>query len=535
MSSSVNLDDLLSPELKKGLNQQLKTVLTHFAAQDGVTADQVRQLCNTVQTDLNRLNEQAAKGNLKGFELEKPASGAPNPAGYYDVSSGIVTLPAGSFGKDITDLKVTLKVQSMIIDFAHGTYTDEQKQKHPVTKEMTDNLQKTINDSPLLAERVKLSAITIDPSDENKRNQLEKFDFLPPGEHAGGMYDGDQKALLLPAYRLQAQSKTNPQGYNQNGVTGTMAHEIQHGFNYRNVQTATQKYYRQIDKILNSADINHDYTDALQDHKNITRNDEASANLAGFNALRSRLGPNVSVSDALKAYPFGNTLGIWDKNGQMVLRPGLIPNADGTLSNDINTREGARNIEESARHFYDESPANLGSSGKLNYTSYYLAGQVKWISGLENKATHNNQTHSWSMDFSRLGLQEDQLKAEGVNLPAKDAHGYYHSSSGRPPPPPKPETGPRQDEAHNDPLEGLLDPDLQRILDAAHTGDQARVDAAMRESAEAYWASPEGQVFAMDSHTLAQDMVRQQAQAEAAARRQEQQEADPGPVMRMSR
>jgi hypothetical protein len=83
---------------------------------------------------------------------------------------------------------------------------------------------------------------------------------------------------------------------------------------------------------------------------------------------------------------------------------------------------------------------------------------------------------------------------------------------------------------------GDLDPDLQRILDAAHTGDQAKIDAAMRESAEAYWASPEGQVFAMDSHTLAQDMVAQQ-QAEAAARQQqEQQQANPqqsGPVMRM--
>jgi hypothetical protein len=81
---------------------------------------------------------------------------------------------------------------------------------------------------------------------------------------------------------------------------------------------------------------------------------------------------------------------------------------------------------------------------------------------------------------------------------------------------------------------GYLDPDLQRILNAARTGDQAQIGAATRQSAEAYWASPEGQAFAMNSHTLARDMAQQ---AEAAAQQQARQQAveQSGPVMGMSR
>jgi hypothetical protein len=57
-----------------------------------------------------------------------------------------------------------------------------------------------------------------------------------------------------------------------------------------------------------------------------------------------------------------------------------------------------------------------------------------------------------------------------------------------------------------------LDPDLQRILDAGKTGDPAQIDAAMRESADAYRASPQGQVFMLESQALAQEMLAQQQQ-----------------------
>jgi hypothetical protein len=72
-----------------------------------------------------------------------------------------------------------------------------------------------------------------------------------------------------------------------------------------------------------------------------------------------------------------------------------------------------------------------------------------------------------------------------------------------------------------------LNPNLQRIIDAGKTGDPDKINAAMRESAEAYLASPQGQAFTMRSQARAQEMLEQQQEA--------QQQAMQQPAMRMSR
>jgi hypothetical protein len=81
---------------------------------------------------------------------------------------------------------------------------------------------------------------------------------------------------------------------------------------------------------------------------------------------------------------------------------------------------------------------------------------------------------------------------------------------------------------------GFLAPDVQRILDAMHSGDPTRIDAAFRQNMENHFASPQGQAFRLDVEAQAQQMQQGQEQA---VRDQPQQDAQQpsGPARGMSR
>jgi muramidase (phage lysozyme) len=76
-----------------------------------------------------------------------------------------------------------------------------------------------------------------------------------------------------------------------------------------------------------------------------------------------------------------------------------------------------------------------------------------------------------------------------------------------------------------------LDPDVQRILDAMHSGDPTRIDAAFGQNMENHFASPQGQSFRLDVQAQAQQM--QQGQEQAAQQQEVQQQS--GPTRGMSR
>ncbi|MCF5934961.1 hypothetical protein L2223_20405, partial [Xanthomonas perforans] len=262
-----------------------------------MTRDQAQQLRTAIISNTTLLKEfekEAKQGHLQGFSLQSSANRAPNLVGSYDMQSGVITLPTASFQPAGTtpssDLKATLQVQHMTLVFARSTYQDVARVSHPVTQDMVDNLQSTLNRSPFLADQLKKAATTVDPSDTSspKRAQLESFGFVGPGVSAGGTYDGNNKVMNLPPIGLQTASANNPQGrFSEKDMVFVLGHEIQHSFNHADKTKATANFLNDVRSQAIAKTPVHDYTNELRSYIQSGREDEAKAEIAGWNALLS--------------------------------------------------------------------------------------------------------------------------------------------------------------------------------------------------------------------------------------------------------
>ena len=442
-------------------NAQLEAALVHFGQQSGVNADQEAQLRSAVTSDarlLGQLNHAAQAGQLQGFSVATAGNTSPDPVGRYDLQSGVVSLPASSFQPTGTvagaDLKAVMQVQEMTIRFGHSTYLDPPQAgvatqaSHPVTGDMLDNLQSTLNGSPVLADEVKRAATTRDPGTHPGRMLLENFGFVRPDVHAGGTYDGDAHTMNLPALGLQTNTPTNPQGrFNPDDLTFVIGHEIQHGFDHPGKSQATALFGQQVSQIAQSAAAVHDYTVPIGDYIQAGRDDEAKAEIAGWNALLSRhrqTSPNFSLDDMRqRTLASGRTADFVELDATTnttVARPGLTFNPDNTLS------QSPANIAAMGQHYFNrpdvasarpgQRAAGLGESGKADYTNYYGAGAIETIVQAERQHAQRypGVTHRLTIDMAAIGLKEDLMEQEGIDLRINRAtpQPYYDSSQSPP-------------------------------------------------------------------------------------------------------
>jgi hypothetical protein len=204
-------------------NTRLETLLVQFGQQSGVSPDQAAQLRAAMTSDvqlLGRLNQAAQAGHLKGFALS--AAGAAAPVGRYDLGTGVVSLPPAAFqpagATASADLHAVLRVQEMVVRFGHGAYTDPPQPgasappaTHPVSQEMLDNLQSTLNGSPTLAGQIKAASTTRDPRAASAM-LLENFGFVPSNLAAGGTYNAGTHTMGLPVRGLQTKTAANSRG-----------------------------------------------------------------------------------------------------------------------------------------------------------------------------------------------------------------------------------------------------------------------------------------------------------------------------------
>jgi hypothetical protein len=433
-------------------NQQLEAALTQFANQPGVTPDQAAQLRATATgsaQQLHELNQQAQVGQLKGFALQSATNSTPNLAGTYDIQSSVVTLPTSSFQPSGTtasvDLKAIVKVQQMSVEFAHKTYFDAANNSQPVSQNMVDNLQSTINQSPLLAEQIKKGATEVDTTDRHRRTHLEHFDLIAPGFAAGGTYNGGDKTMRLPALDLQTKTTANQQGrFDADDMTFVLGHEIQHGFNHSAKQQALQTFFTDTGNIAKSAQPIHDYTAPISNYIQAGRDDEAKAEIAGWNALMSRhkqiqpLAPeldlmlmtgNGRVKDFIEQDPTVTTT--------VKARPlsGLTFNQDGTPS------MSAGNITAMGQHYFNkpdhahaqpgQRSLGIGEKGTSDYSNYYGTFAVEQTIGLERRFAQpvNGVMPQMTINMAAARLSEELLEKEGINLGAnKTPQPYYDSS-----------------------------------------------------------------------------------------------------------
>lgn len=431
-------------------NPQLEAALAQFAARPGTTPDQQAQLRAALTADANRLaqlNRGAALGRITGFALE--AAGSATQIGRYDKHTGVVSLPAASFqaGRSAAshDLQSVIALQSMSVDFAHQAYRDLANRSHAVNGDMLDNLQSTLNGSPVLAGQAK-AAVT--------QGHLERFAILDPAMSAGATYDGRDtvKAMNLPAQVLQTGSAANPQGrYDARDLTFVIGHELQHGFNHQTKLKATRTFLEDVRQQAGAKRPVHDYTDELKAYIQAGREDEAKAEIAGWNALLSRekqSNPNATYAD-MEATLNGR---VYDfvtrstRSSPAQPKPGLTFNPDGSLS------QTPANVASMGRHYFDRPSPNYAQPGQrlvgigehrdlagnprptADYPNYYGTWAWEQILAAEERAgtLHQGAAPRITANMAGVGLREDLIEMEGLDLGRNKARRPYYDSATTP-------------------------------------------------------------------------------------------------------
>lgn len=241
----------------------------------------------------------------------------------------------------------------MSVDFAHKTWQDAAGQTQTVSQDMVSNLQATFNGSPVLAEQIKEAV---------KQGHVRHFGLLDGSMSAGATYDGEDanardrtpKGINLPPLGLQTRSGANSQGrFDAHDMTFVLGHEIQHGFNDATKDQARGDFMKAIGRQARAQGSVHGYTDELRGYIQAGREDEAKAEIAGWNALLSRerqSQPSISGPDLLLNTGNGRVddfVAVDPMTNLAVPKPGLTFNPDGSLS------QTPANIAAMGQHYFD--------------------------------------------------------------------------------------------------------------------------------------------------------------------------------------
>ncbi|MDQ0008430.1 hypothetical protein J2T07_000589 [Luteibacter jiangsuensis] len=418
----------------------LDAAVNQFAQQPGVTSAQVAALRAALSSDPNltqRLEGQATSGALRGF-VQAPDGTPDHPVGDYDRTTGTITLPASAFPASGASKEVhsMLRVQAMVVDFAGKSYPDAVGAMHPVTPDMLNNLQGTLNGSPALAEEIKRAAATADPLQPSHRI-LESFAFTAPGAGVGGSFNAPGHAMNLVSESLMTAGPNNVGRYNPHDLTFVIGHEVQHGFNAQTAAQGRAAFVNDVRALAATPTPVHDYTGLVGRYIQGGREDEASAQIAGWNALRSRVEHDqgtVTLADIHKVAPSRADDFIERRQG------GYVPHANVQLNADLSMPRTPANVAAMGHNYFDRPvhPApgdtrqamHLGHSGVEDYPNYYAGWAVAVIGSEEHAVPHRGPLPHIQLNMAHAGLNEAMMEQAGLNLaPSKQAVPYMDSST----------------------------------------------------------------------------------------------------------
>ncbi|MGO1000537.1 XVIPCD domain-containing protein [Lysobacter sp. CA196] len=426
-----------------GMNRQLDAAIDAFATQSGVTATQAEQLRRSLQADealLRSLNDAARQGTLRSFAME---SNQDDPVGRTDIASGTMRLPPAALSSPergtATSLHTALKLQEMSLRFGNSEYVDSQGRTARVSQEMVSNLQQTLGASPLLLDRTE-AAINARPEPH-----LKSFTVLAGDQGMGAAYDGDVKTMLIPAYRLQATTATNPRGFDKVTMVYAFAHEIQHGFNHERKQMAWREFKAEVRQIAKDDNSVNDYTQPVATIIRASRVDEAEGEIAGWNAvlsMKQKADPSFDL-EGMKKIPGARpylfvTAG--SSNVEPVGRSGLRFNEDGSVT------PSAENVEAMGKNYFDRASkkglaesaerVGLGPHKESNYPNYYGRNAIEELITLDRKVakTVGGVEPRMQLNMAVLGLEENLIERLGLRVdPHPQERQPYYDSSESPP------------------------------------------------------------------------------------------------------
>ena len=294
-------------------------------------------------------------------------------------------------------------------------------QQPGVTPDQISNLQRVIRNSPPLVVQIE-AAIS--------EGHLRQFALLPPGSNAGGTYDGSTKTINLPASILSTQVANGR--HDSAELAFVLGHEIQHGFNY----SATSQAYQQFGLDARSAaSSSHDYTDAIGTLIASNRRDEASAQIAGWNALVGLVKTEKPDADFSDIYNASRRAGDFVESIDDPQRP-HVPRSNLSFEPDLTLRASSVNLEGMGQNYFDKSGeiSRLGYHGRSDYPNYYGAYAVGVVSRLEAANAQPGAPPRMTINMDRLGLSEQLLEENGIHLGSGEPRPQpYWDSSTTPP------------------------------------------------------------------------------------------------------
>nr|WP_228738054.1 XVIPCD domain-containing protein [Xanthomonas euvesicatoria] len=303
---------------------------------------------------------------------------------------------------------------------------DEFGRQPGVTPDHIANLQGLLSTSPVLLDQFN-NAVA-------KQRVLSLKPLTDP--NAGGTFTPGDHSIRLPLAKLS----TGPGGrsLDSGDMTFVLCHELQHGM-YSPTAAASREEFKTAAKQI--AQTTHDYSDAAEKVLSSNRIDEASAEIAGWNAVVSRVqqsNPHASLEDIYREAP-GRVHDFIDRTGGMpqfnyALKPNLTLNADMTMP------VTAANVEAMGANFFDKPAANtrIGHAGQSDYANHYgpwVVGTAAIYERQYNKPKPGEPEQPMILDMRRLGLKEEVLERNGIDLGSNTRPMPYLDSSTQPPTP----------------------------------------------------------------------------------------------------
>lgn len=287
------------------------------------------------------------------------------------------------------------QAQAIISTFASRTGV---KQDH------AKNLQAVITSSPALIDQINAAVA---------QGHLQRIMPLT-NPNAGGEYNGAHKEMRLPLAILA----TPPPGQalNAGEVAFVLGHELQHGFNHAATLQAYQDFMKEATQ---AATTDHDYTDEIGKLISTNRRDEAAAEIAGWNAVVSMVATtkqNPTLQDVFNAQP-GRMSDFIDRSRTPPYAYSLKPNL--ALDQDLTMSPTPSNVEAMGQNYFDKKAralgglVGLGHHGNSDYTNYYATWPIGMATRLERQ---HNPRPSMLLDLSKLGLSEQLLEENGIDL-----------------------------------------------------------------------------------------------------------------------
>jgi hypothetical protein len=279
------------------------------------------------------------------------------------------------------------------------------------------NLRTLLQDSPELERRF-LEAV--------QHDQLRTFEALPANANAAATYSSDTGTIRLP---LDALAQLPASESNALWMVAVLGHEVEHARFSDEKQHIVDAFEQRIFDIARSPGP-HDYTDAIKPFLAIQRENEARAEIGGFNAYTARVmadHPGAGLREIYETLPLLAQAYI-DRTGtapsfSYAMKPGLTLDADNTLA------ATPANIEAMSRHYFDLPPAmtRLGPNANQDYTNYYGDSALSRIERAERAALVYAKALDPSaiapevvVDMNALGLRSGLLQT-GLSISAPEA------------------------------------------------------------------------------------------------------------------